>query len=491
MVYGKSLCHANWTLTGCAHGKGPSRNFPARGGANSDALVGHQRNYFIPIRAASRLEATSQLQQPVFSSCTLPVILETDWPYNMGEVFAQLAAIADVYFRQKKMLDDSATIVVSTPLGLASTSYHHVLLSPYSRYPPVSFDELSQRAEEGRRVGWSAEGHHVRCFEKAVLCKLHGFPQNLLPTSQSVLRHIAPHIPKDPLGFGAASTAAAGGSTAGPATTPTATSAAVAALAAPAGGIVELPGDAALAADGTLRVLLEARSGQGRTIRNLAQLVEACEVANARGFHAGSFSRLSCKVLNTADTPSLNGVDRFYATVGAVRSAHVLVAVHGAGAANCFFLRPDNGLTALLEIRPCRFGSKHCGWPDAYMQSQLSQAGGVIRFFAYNVEDPAQCAPSDYEVAATLPDPAGLPLAPLRGGEDARARDQHLTLRPKPFIAMLRHVGSLLRNETAYQAAHGGRTLHGYAIPEGLAFGPLCVQDMAAHLQSGAPVLHM
>jgi hypothetical protein len=63
------------------------------------------------------------------------------------------------------------------------------------------------------------------------------------------------------------------------------------------------------------------------------------------------------------------------------------------------------------------------------------------------------------------------------------ARDQHLTLAPRPLLAMLRHVGSLLRNASAWQeAAHRG-ALHGYAVLEGrLALGPLCASDAVADL---------
>ncbi|KXZ45390.1 hypothetical protein GPECTOR_55g296 [Gonium pectorale] len=427
-------------------------NFPARGGANSDALVGHQPNSYVPIRPASRLEGSPHLRSPVFSPCVLPVVMITDWPYNMGEVMAQLAPIADVYFRQKGMIDDLATLVLATPNGLGMTPFQHVLLQPYSRHPSMSLAELSAGRGAGEGGGGEA-GRHPSCFERVVLCKMHGFPQGIRPTVQTLLAHLAARgrIPADPLGFGP------------PPPAP----------------------PLSLHNDSTLRVLIEARSGPTRNIRNMHDLIAACEAANAAGFRAGSFTRLSCKVLNTADTPQLHGNERFYATVGAVRSAHVLVTLHGAGAANCFFLEEDNGGTALLEIRPCRFGTQFCGWPDAYMQSQLSRAGDVIRFFALNVEDPAQCAPSDYEAAAQA-SPAD---TPMRGGDDMRARDQHVSPRPATLLAMLRHVGGLLRDDAAFRAAQREGKLHGYAVPGGLALGPLCVKDVAGHVRGGATVL--
>ncbi|GLC45731.1 hypothetical protein PLESTF_000598700 [Pleodorina starrii] len=422
-------------------------NFPARGGANSDALVGHQPTNYVQIRSASRMEASPHLQHRAFSKCTMPVIMITDWPYNMGEVFAQLASVADVFFRQKGMIDDLATLVLATPDGLGLTSFHHVLLSPYSRYPLISLDELSQRPVRDRHVAWSAEGHHVSCFQRVVLCKIHGSPQGMLATGQVVLRHIAPRLPPDPMGFGAEP----------------------------------------VATHSTLRVLIESRSGPTRNIRNLQQIVEACEQENAKGFKAGSFNHLSCKILHTGDTPTLYGVERFYTTVAAVRSAHVLAAVHGAGATNSFFMESDNVSTAMLEIRPCRFGSKHCGWPNAYVQHQLRVAGFPIRFFSLNIEDPAQCHPSDYEAAA-LASPAD---TPMRGAEDMRARDQHMTLRPGAFLAMLRHMGALLRNDSAWRSADAAGALHGYVVPEGLVLGGMCEQNMTQHLANGATLIRV
>ncbi|GIL43491.1 hypothetical protein Vafri_954 [Volvox africanus] len=426
-------------------------NFPARGGSNSDALIGHQPSSFIPIRPASRMEASPHLQRPAFSKCTMPVIMITDWPYNMGEVFAQLATVADVYFRQKGMIDKFATLVLATPEDLGATTFHHVLLSPYSIYPLISFGELSSRPVREQRVQWSREGFHVSCFEQVVLCKLHGFPQGIMPAAQTVLNHILPHLPDDPLMFGRR-----------------------------AAGMELLP----VGSDTTLRVLLESRAGPARNIKNLPELINACDEANQRGFQAGAFKGLSCKVLSTGDTPTLHGTERFYTTVAAVQSAHVLVTVHGAGAANCFFLQEENGGTALMEVRPCRFGTKFCGWPDAYMQTQLRNIGYPIRFFAYNVEDTEQCHPSDYEVQAHSTQGSR-----LVAGEDMLTRDQHMTLKPGPFVAMLAHVGSLLRNTSAWdEAQHRGHT-HGYAVPDGLLLGPLCVRDIQAHLAQGATLI--
>lgn len=61
------------------------RNFPARGAANSDALLGHMPEWGPTIRAATPLEAQPYLLHPAFSRCTLPVAIWTAWPYNYFE----------------------------------------------------------------------------------------------------------------------------------------------------------------------------------------------------------------------------------------------------------------------------------------------------------------------------------------------------------------------------------------------------------------------
>jgi hypothetical protein len=94
----------------------------------------------------------------------------------------------------------------------------------------------------------------------------------------------------------------------------------------------------------------------------------------------GSFRRVECRALVTYDTPRLSGMDRFRTTVAAVRSAHVLVAVHGAGAVNAFFLRGTNrSAAALLEVRPCGFGSGFTWWVDVHMAINLPRLGDQVR----------------------------------------------------------------------------------------------------------------
>ncbi|KAG2500328.1 hypothetical protein HYH03_001904 [Edaphochlamys debaryana] len=331
--------------------------------------------------------------------------------------------MADVFFHKRAMADRRVSLVIPTPSGLAMTPYHHAFAAPHSIYTPVSFADMSTRFHgQNSQVPWSGEGH-VGCFERVVYCRSWGYAQGAVETARTLLRSMLPVLPNDPLGFG----------TSGDGQPPK-----------------PLP---PLTEDTSFRVAIEARSGGARAFKNLHDIVDECDEANRRGFRAGRFTSIACRVLHTGDTPELHGLARFHANIGAVRSAHLLVAVHGAG----------------------RFGTTYCEWPNKYMQAQLREANFTIRFFAYNLADPKQCAPPDYE-AEHLASPDAVPL---KAAEDMRTRDQHVLPNPQQLLAYLRHVGSMLSDQAAYDKADRAEKLHVYTLPDGLVFGPLCVADEA------------
>ncbi|KAG2493496.1 hypothetical protein HYH03_008312 [Edaphochlamys debaryana] len=312
----------------------------------------------------------------------------------MGEVLARLAAMVDVLFEQQGLADHRATLVLATPMGLGLTPYHLAFLEPHSLHAVVSLDTMSFRphatALHPAQVAWSDEGH-VSCFETAVYCMLEGRVQDVVHTARTLLKHMLPLLPPDPLGFGSA------------------------------GEGRPLP---PLAEDRTLRVVLEARSGPARSFKNLDEIVRACSEANQRG------------------------------------------------AANCAFME-EGGIAGLLEVRPCRLGTNICFWPDGHMARQLDRANYDVRMFAYNVEDPAQCLPSDYE-AEELAHPTEFPKP---RDVYARVRDQHVVLNPRQFMAYLTHVAALLSDKAAYHEALRADRVHGYPLAEGLAFGALCAKN--------------
>lgn len=374
----------------------------------------------------------------------MPLVLVTTWMFNFGEVLVTVPAWMDVLIRHKRMMDPSSALLLwSLPGGMEPMAFHRVLLAPYSRLPVMGVDEMGGG---GAAVGLPS------CFERLVACQLSGYGHGQPPDVHTgvLVQHVGSRgqLPPDPLGFGP-----------------------------------PVPPGAKHWEDTTLRVAIEVRQGATRTIRNLHAVLQACEEADRKGFTAGSFRRLSCRPLSTSDTPQLHGVARFHASMAAARSAHVLVALHGAGAANSFFMHTEAYSSALLEVRPCGFGTEYGWWPDAYMASLHAWAGNKIRFFAYNVEDPAQCSPPDYKVSYDA-DPQHVRI---HADAALTCRDQHVTLNPRQFVEALRHVGSLLRDTRAHAASTAARQLHVYALPGGrLALGPLGLTTLTTLTQHPA-----
>lgn len=135
--------------------------------------------------------------------------------------------------------------VVSTePLNLAPPSVLHASVTPACVYA----------------------AYGVRAYLQAVVCKLIGSPMPPLDTAAAVVRHVeaSPHgLAEDPLGFYPRK--------------PEAAVAATTTAAAAGAGAEALQPPPTLHEDTTLRVVFEARAGSTRNIRNLHQVMEACD----------------------------------------------------------------------------------------------------------------------------------------------------------------------------------------------------------------------
>ncbi|KAG2483593.1 hypothetical protein HYH03_017535 [Edaphochlamys debaryana] len=377
----------------------------------------------------------------------------------MHEFFMTIASWLNALFGygMRPIADDRTTLVLGLPMGLGLTSYQSAFLATHSIYEPTSFGDFSARARHAdHRVQWSGEGH-VSCFERLVMCNCN-WRSNIFSAGSALVDYYAPYLPYDPLGFRAG----------GPGATPR-----------------PLP---PLVNDTTLRVAIEVRTGASRTFTNLHAILQDCERASLQGFRGGRFTSIACRPLHTADSPDLYGVPRFLSAVAATRSAHVLVAFHGAGAANAAFLERGNH-TALVEVRSCMFGSRHCYWPNAYMHDLIKDQRSV-RFMAYNVDDPAQCSPPDY--AEKYLANRTMYTEGLRTDQVLvmTLRDQHLTLRPPQFLTFLQHVGTVLSNSSAYEEAERQERLHAYALQGGrLVFSKLCVENVTLTFGNAPPSL--
>ncbi|GLI70965.1 hypothetical protein VaNZ11_016067 [Volvox africanus] len=175
-------------------------NFPAAVGTNTDALRGRGPRYRLHMRSASAHEPTAALRNPVFTNCTLPLVMVADFPYNMGEFFAKVLTALDQL--SSTVLDDKVTLVLNTPMGLDLAPFHSLLMMSYSRYAPITAVELGSRGcsderlydSEGRNcepaadkdddsgssrggcrvhraVPWSVEASQPHCFQRMIMCK--------------------------------------------------------------------------------------------------------------------------------------------------------------------------------------------------------------------------------------------------------------------------------------------------------------------------------
>ncbi|KAG2425033.1 hypothetical protein HYH02_015084 [Chlamydomonas schloesseri] len=491
-------------------------NFPAALEANTDALRGRQPKYHLQFRAASAHEPTPALRHPSFSNCTLPVVLAPEFPFNMGEFFARaVSAVHDLE------LDPRVTLVMLTPQSLGLAPFHSLLLQPYSKYPLITSAALGARGcpldmgpdpggggggsgsdparqrqrrvdheeeddskwsgegdggeeeEEAvpaeRPVAWSPDASQPHCFKRLLYCKWGIEARVAAPLAEVAARVVgamqaAAQLPVPRLAY----TGQEGeegeeeGQEQG--------QQAAVSDAAPNDPDHD-PRDPA-----QLRVLIESRHGPVRNIKNLQDLLDACKEANERGFSAGGFRGVSCAATSFADAATGRvSRARFLSNVAAVRTAHVLVVVHGAGATNSWWLR--QGSSALVELRPCLFGTKYASWPDKYLPPQHQKSRDRIRFFALNVEDPDQCENGDIEAGLFN---KTLAKGSLTWDQSFFARDKHLRLRPGPFLGFLRHVAALLApgDTEAYVAAREADRLHGYLLPGGgLVLGKLGVKN--------------
>eukprot|EP00198_Chlamydomonas_reinhardtii_P001791 XP_001691127.1 predicted protein [Chlamydomonas reinhardtii] len=412
---------------------GTAWNIP--GHTNSDAIVGNQDAWTLQVRLATALEASPLLrrlhaelqqhlqQQPGKSSSSSSSSSSTHGTYASaaaGEGAGAAAAAAAAATAPSGTLWSSAFSRCTLPVVLLADWFFN--FSEFFENAATAATYLLQR--QGMLPGGSGG-------LRAVVCKLIGSPMPPLDTAAAVVRHVeaSPHgLAEDPLGFYPRK--------------PEAAVAATTTAAAAGAGAEALQPPPTLHEDTTLRVVFEARAGSTRNIRNLHQVMEACDKWGA-DFKAGPFTRIACRALATADTPDLHGGARLRHTMAAVRSAHVLVAMHGAGAANALFLRADGGGSAAGGLRAA----------TALLE---------IHFHAYNLEDPAQCSPADWVLAIKAPGP-GTPNT--RHGMGHAMRDQHVTLQPEGLRAMLTHVASMLRDPEGYGRAREQGNLHGYALP--------------------------
>ncbi|GIM04622.1 hypothetical protein Vretimale_9168 [Volvox reticuliferus] len=266
-------------------------NFPAAVGANTDALRGRGPRYRLHMRPASAHEPTAALRNPVFTNCTLPLIIVADFPYNMGEFFAKVLTALDQL--SSTAFDDKVTLALTTPMGLDLAPFHSLLMMSYSRYAPTTAVEMGSRGcgdkqltyngriceptadEDGRgyrsssrsgcrvneAVPWSVEATQPHCFQRVVMCKWDLQIGGGSPLAAVARRVVSAFIAK---GMLPASPIQYPGSSSSRETNED--------------GVDPDPRGSSM-----LRVLIESRQGPVRNIKNLEELLAACKEVDQIG----------------------------------------------------------------------------------------------------------------------------------------------------------------------------------------------------------------
>ncbi|KAG2500269.1 hypothetical protein HYH03_001847 [Edaphochlamys debaryana] len=396
------------------------------------------------------------------------------------------------------------TLVMALPQSLALARFQRLLLAPYTKFGVTTLAEVGRLDHLGRPVDWSHEGRHVNCFKQMALCRWEGGRSHRGAPVAAVGARVVGWLtdptrggplPPDPLGFGGWRRVP--GYEDSPAPRPPLTGAkprrwskqqlseaARRSLEAELRAAEELAAAREPEPPGPpkLRVLIERRSGMTRILRNLEELLRACEEADEAGFAHGPFRGIACRAhgFASAGQRGSGGTDAaaLRANAAAVRSAHVLFALHGAGQTNAFFMGQHSaGPSALVDVRPCGLGTGVASWPDSYAPALHQRSGDAVRVFALNVEHPAQCLPPDYMVAVRN---GTLDARYVTSNPASQLRDQHVALRADQFLQVLAHAASLMANRTAFQGARDAGRLHAYALPDedgGLQFGPLGLEN--------------
>eukprot|EP00884_Botryococcus_braunii_P010152 jgi/Botrbrau1/19138/Bobra.0077s0050.1 len=107
--------------------------------------------------------------KPVFSNCTLPVILFKDKENSFNHML--LTLLPQIYYwHHEGAASEDVTYVLGTPWGSEVPKFLHPILRPFSKYEVTSLADFSSRLPASAPSRATAEGRHVRCFQKVAFC---------------------------------------------------------------------------------------------------------------------------------------------------------------------------------------------------------------------------------------------------------------------------------------------------------------------------------
>ncbi|GBF98829.1 hypothetical protein Rsub_11594 [Raphidocelis subcapitata] len=298
------------------------------------------------VRPATDGEESRELQEPQFSSCTVPLVIYPSYLYSYGEFFAR--TLATLYaMRSKGWVDGRSTLLVAT-LGMRLEPYHNFLLAPFSVWPPATLGHASARLPLSTAEPYNPDGRHVRCFRSLAVCRTSylwrlGVERPLWSTGQFILAHYRAQLP---------------------------------------------PPEPELADPSKLRVVISTRplDSHARVLVNQDQVWSWCtKFQEPRG--APNWGGTSC-LRHEFGRDALRDL-------AVAANADVLIGVHGGALFNAFFMPARS---SVVEIRPLGFRG---AWPNAYMKDMTATDDAHSLFWwGINAATPNASAPGDLELRA-------------------------------------------------------------------------------------------
>eukprot|EP00887_Chlorella_sp_A99_P004662 scaffold4.g4662.t1 len=294
----------------------------------------------LTIRFASRAEGASDLQDPTFNECRVPLVVFQDFVTNYFEVTVHALA-------QMHMLP-----------------YHAALLAPFTPHPVKTLADFSAR----RGPAGGAGGAPGRCFRRAALCKWRAATYyDAWHAMQWVNIYHRSALDRLREEWGGAS-------------------------AWRKSSVLRVVIEAR---DSPVRNFLNLKKAGGSEgsprgplpgPRSRLQILAACNRERGWQFPAGSpFRSVKCSTITFSRDIRRNA--------RAVRDAHVLVGIHGSGLANAMLMRYG---ASLLEILPYNF-TECCGPSKRFYGTLMQTNRDAIQYWSISIEDPAASQPGEFE----------------------------------------------------------------------------------------------
>ncbi|KAL4437120.1 hypothetical protein ABPG75_004259 [Micractinium tetrahymenae] len=167
----------------------------------------------MPTRPASALEPAPYLANPVFSTCTVPVVVYPIFAENFAHLFHDVAAFLHSLLRRTPWRAH-ARLVAFTPNGLALTQPEAQLLPALFNMSVLSWADFSRRLPPGydpradrQQSPPSWEGGEQRCFDSLLICGRKFKPDKPLElglpqTAEEERARLKKAVPRENYGFG-------------------------------------------------------------------------------------------------------------------------------------------------------------------------------------------------------------------------------------------------------------------------------------------------